>query len=300
MRALFVLDPHESKRLIGKAVARMKEVKRAVNKANILIFHGSTNIYVLEEILGVDLLNSLMNPSAFISGLVIKGTLCSTSGKEKPPIVFLKNGVITPPADTMSEMLCQFGPDSIIIKGANAIDNEGYAGALVAHPEGGSIGWSIGTILARGIPLIAPVGLEKLVPSVQKAVSMCGQLSLDYVQGKRVGMIPLTNAIVVSEIKAMKIITGLDAFHVASGGVSGSEGAVGLVVEGKKEAVHRAIEWVEKIKGEPALTFQKDLCETCVQASPGQKTDYESYSDVDFCRYRGLKEEKLPPYLRKS
>ena len=73
MRALFVFTPAESKRLIGKAVARMEEVKRAFKKANIMIGHGSTNVYVLEEILGKEKLLGLMNPSFFLSGIIVRG-----------------------------------------------------------------------------------------------------------------------------------------------------------------------------------------------------------------------------------
>ncbi len=55
MRALFVLTTSESKRLIGKAVARMERVQRAMEKGKILISHGSTNVYVIEEILGKEM-----------------------------------------------------------------------------------------------------------------------------------------------------------------------------------------------------------------------------------------------------
>lgn len=109
MKALFVLTPTESKRLIGKAVAVMDEVKTALEKANLMVGHGLTNVYVLEEILGKEQLLKLMNPAAFMSGIVVRGTLCSTLGSEKPPIVLLKKGVIIPPPATMSEMLRDFG-----------------------------------------------------------------------------------------------------------------------------------------------------------------------------------------------
>jgi hypothetical protein len=298
MRALFVFTPAESKRLIGKAVARMEEVKRAFKKANIMIGHGSTNVYVLEEILGKEKLLGLMNPSFFLSGILVRGTLCSTLGSEKPPIVLLKKGVITPPPETMSEMLRDFKSDSVVIKGASAIDPGGNAGVLVSHPEGGTIGWSIGTILARGIQLVTPVGLEKLIPSVKQSISLCGQERLDYVQGKKVGMIPLSNAKIVTEVEALKILTGVDAYHVASGGVSGSEGSVTIVAEGNKEHVKKAIELVESFKGETPLNFRKGICEICVHSSPAQPKDYDASAFPKFCQFQGKKEEALPFYLR--
>ncbi|MFC2051728.1 hypothetical protein ACFLT4_03255 [Chloroflexota bacterium] len=298
MRALFVLTPNESKRLIGKAIAKMEEVKHAFKQSNIIIGHGSTNVYVLEELFGKEKFLELMDPVTYLSGIIIRGTLCSTAAKEKPPIVLIKKGVVVPPPDTMSEMLHDFKSDSVVIKGANAVDADGNAGVLVAHPEAGTIGWSIGTILARGICLIAPVGLEKLVPSVKQSVSLCGQETLDYVQGKKVGMIPLSNAKVVTEIKAIKILTGVNAFHVASGGVNGSEGSVTLVAEGSREIINKTIELIESLKGESSLDVRKPLCEACVHFSPAQPKDYDASGFEILCQFQGKKEEELPLYLR--
>jgi hypothetical protein len=298
MKALLVFTPTESKRLIGKAVAAMDEVKTALKKANIMVSHGSTAVYVLEEMLGKEGLVKLMNPAAFLSGIVIRGTLCSTLGSEKPPILLLKKGVVTPPPPTMSEMLRDFGKDSVVIKGASAVDAEGNAGCMVSHPEGGTIGWAVGAIWARGIHLITPVGLEKFVPSVKQSVAMSGQYTFDYVQGKTVGMIPMINARVITEIQALKILMGVDAYHFASGGVSGSEGSVTIVAEGKKEAMNKTIALYESIKGEPALNIRKGICEVCIHTSPAQPKDYDASSFPKFCKFQETKEGDLPVYLR--
>jgi hypothetical protein len=50
----------------------------------------------------------------------------------------------------MSELLRDFGRDSVFLKGANAVDPEGNAAAFMAHQEGGTIGWAIGAILRGG------------------------------------------------------------------------------------------------------------------------------------------------------
>lgn len=111
-------------------------------------------------------------------------------------------------------------------------------------------------------------------------------------------MIPLSNAKVVTEIEAMKILTGVDAYHVASGGVSGSEGSVTLVVEGIKEAINKTIKLVESFKGESPLNFRKGICKICAHASPAQPKDYDVSAFSDFCQFRGKREEELPFYLR--
>ena len=298
MRALFVLTPAESKRLIAKAVAGMEEVERAQQNDKIIIGHGSTNVFVAEEIVGKERFAEYINRDRYLSGVITRGLLCSTVGEEKGPLLVLNRGVVEPPARTMGEMLLEFGPDSVFIKGANAVDPDGNAGAFVAHPEGGTIGWGIGTILARGIRLIAPVGLEKMIPSVAKSVSMCGQMSFDYCQGLRVGMVPLSGAMIITEIEALKILTGAESFHVASGGSSGSEGAVTLVTEGDDAQVNKAIEFVESVKGEPPLAPRKGICSICRPASPAQPKDYKTEGLPRRCDYEGKEEEELPVYLR--
>ena len=298
MRALFVLDPSESKRLIGKAVAQMDLVKRARDVGKILIGHGSTNVYVVEEILGKENARKLWEREKYLSGVITRGILCTTLGSEKPPILVLDKGEVAPPAATMSEMLQDFNQDSVFIKGANCLDSEGNAAAFAAHPEGGTIGWAIGNILARGIPLIAPVGLEKLIPSVKQAISLCGQQTLEYSQGLRVGLIPLMGAKVITEIDALRILADVTSYHVASGGQGASQGAVTLVSEGTPSAVSKAVQLIESVKGEPPLMPRKGICETCSPSSPAQPIGYKFRGSMRRCMYEGKTEKDIPPYLR--
>ncbi len=178
------------------------------------------------------------------------------------------------------------------------MDPEGNAAVFVAHPEGGAIGWAIGTILARGIQLIVPVGLEKWIPSVKKAVPLCGQQTFDYCQGLRVGLVPLSGAKVVTEIDALRILAGAETFHVASGGCNGSEGAVTLVAEGEARNVEKAIQLIESIKGEPPLMPRKGISLTCVLSSPAQPKDYKVDVAIRRCPHQGKSENDIPQYLR--
>ncbi|NIR03640.1 MAG: hypothetical protein GTN78_26180, partial [Gemmatimonadales bacterium] len=50
------------------------------------------------------------------------------------------------------------------------------------------------------------------------------------------------------------ILAGVQAWHVASGGVDGSEGAVTLALEGSQSSTEQALEIVESISGEPPIT----------------------------------------------
>ncbi len=179
-----------------------------------------------------------------------------------------------------------------------AVDREGNVGVFVANPAGGTIGWSYGILSARGCHLIVPVGLEKLVPSVRQASRSCGQETFYYNQGIKIGMIPIMNGEVITEIQAFQVLFDLKAVHIGGGGVNGSEGSVVIVAEGEKNKLDRAIQLIEKIKGEPPLRPKKSLCINCFPTIPSIK-DASVKLDREHCMYQGRREEDLPLFLRR-
>lgn len=245
--AIIVLNPAESKRLIAKAVAVLPEVKAALEKGTLIIGWGTTNSFVAEEIIG----KTISHKTDFASGVICDGELAVNHSSTKMMPYVLKNG-------TLFEMhqkavLSEFKPGDVFIKGANAVDSKGDIGILVAAQRGGSVGdaW-LGTIV-RGGEFICPVGLEKLVPSINEAADKCGIFSFKYSTGVPVSFVTFSSAKVVTEIQAIQVLTGASATHVASGGIGGSEGAVTLVLEGEAPVLDQAFELVKSIKGEPLL-----------------------------------------------
>jgi hypothetical protein len=145
------------------------------------------------------------------------------------------------------------GKGDVVVKGANAVDATGAIGILLSNENGGAIGSVFGPASARGIPIIAPVGLEKQIPSVAEAAGGWGQATLDHSMGVRVGYCVVTSALVVTEIQALATLADVRARVVACGGIAGSEGAVILLVEGTEENLERAVRLVESVKGEPKI-----------------------------------------------
>jgi len=293
LRAAFAFTPSESKRLIGRAVAAMPLVRAALADDLVVIAHGSTNVFVAEEIIG-----AMPRPrGTFLSGQIFNGVMCQTEPGEKGPMLVLKRGELINPKPSMGQVLDDGGPGAVFIKGANAVDPDGNAGVFCAHPGCGTIGFAYGYISGRGVKLIVPVGLEKLVPSVPKAARQLGHDNLYYQTGFQIGMMPLVNAIVVTEIVAFRLLFGLEAVHVGGGGVSGSEGTVVLVATGEKEALDRAIAGVEAIKGEPPLTTMKAACATCVPTTPALLTTAAEQAPKEpkiSCIFQGRREADLP------
>jgi len=258
MKAVFTLAPSESRRLIAKGVAAMKAVKDAREKGYTIIGGGTTNAYVAQEILGI----SDIRPETFTAGTSSHRLLCVTDADKRTPfpIILYKGGKSD---KTIPQALSDFHKETVIIKGANAIDPSGKVAVVSSGFDGGTMGATLGTAVSQGLKYIVPVGLEKLVSSVEDSCAWTGAKTIDYSMGAEFGMFIIPNALVVTEIEALRILAGVNAKHVASGGIGASAGAVVIVVEGAEEDVKKAISLVEGIKGEPAVPGLKGTCKTC-------------------------------------
>lgn len=243
-KALVCLTPSESRRLIAKGVAGLPEVKHALAHGRVVIAVGTTNTYVAEEILG-----EKMPRGSFVAGFVGPQGLWET-----PPEVRL-NPVVLVRGDRVDrrprEVLEEFEAGDVFIKGANAVDAAGMAGIFLGGASGGTIGLAIGYLAARGAHLVVPVGLEKLVPSVAEAAGCMGTSAVEMATGEPVGLMPLVGARVITEIEALKVLTGVRASHVGGGGVGGAEGTVTLLLDGERDRVESAFSLVKSLKGEP-------------------------------------------------
>jgi hypothetical protein len=117
------------------------------------------------------------------------------------------------------------------------------------------------SIFSRGLPLIMPVGLEKLVPSVTDAAAGWGQLSLSRSTGLACCLFPVITGLVVTEIQALGFLSGVRARLVAGGGIGESEGSVVLLLEGYEENIEKAWQVIESVKGEPRVMVPRHhLC----------------------------------------
>jgi len=242
--AIVSLTVAESKRLIAKGVAALPEVRRAMQNGRIVIARGSTNAYVAEELLGTP----IEAKANYAAGLIAEGRLGINGRRQMMEPYVLRDGKPVPTGIT--EILKEFRASDVFIKGANAIDLEGYAGVLLGGEEAGTIGAALPTVTARGSHLIVPAGLEKLIPSVIEAAGKCGVNRYKYGTGTKVGFMPVVTGKIVTEIQALEVLTGVSACHISSGGIAGSEGGVVLVLEGNEDEVERAWQLVSSIKGE--------------------------------------------------
>ena len=230
----------QSKRLIAKALTQAPVVQRALKDGWVVVCPGTTNGYIVEE-----LLDQSIDKAAYVTGRTLpigyKGPVC---GKKRPDVV-LKDGI---PVDlSIADVLGELKPGDVFIKGANAINYDAnQAGVLIGHPAGGTLGAALGTIVAKRVHLIHPVGLEKSVPGDlnEAAAAMKG----DDGQGPALWVSP---GALFTEIEALALLADVDAIPVGAGGVGGAEGAIWLTIMGEDDAVAKARQWLDALKDEP-------------------------------------------------
>jgi hypothetical protein len=224
----------------------MPQVKKALAKGLIAVGTGTTNSYVVEELLG-----NPIDKTSYRSGLTLpaKPTAPVNLSPEIMPDVVLRDGKPVPELDRFSAVREMHAGD-VFIKGCNALHyTSGTAGILVGSESGGTIGGTIGHIVGRGVNLMLPVGLEKAVFGDFNQISRA-LAEPDVSTGYFPQMMPIWGTI-VTEIESVEALTGARALHIASGGIGGAEGAVRLLISGDPDKVKGALTLLEAIQGEP-------------------------------------------------
>ncbi|MHC1636347.1 MAG: hypothetical protein ACXQTS_07015 [Candidatus Methanospirareceae archaeon] len=269
-KILLSFTPAEAKRLIAKGVAELAEVKRALKKGIVIIAQGTTNAFVASEILKRLHIEKEVDISRFAAGIITDKACCVVPKGERQSEIIIKDGEIS--EDGIEKAIEELSSEDVFIKGANALDPHGVAGILVAHPTGGTIGSAIGTVMARGVNFIIPVGIEKTIPfSIVEAARRIGNMRFYKSMGLPAGLMPVFGKI-VTEVEALKILGADDAFPIGAGGVDGGEGSVVICAEGSEEKMEEIMRVAMEIKGGGRVKVLREDCskckrEVCVYAS---------------------------------
>jgi hypothetical protein len=259
-RKVFILNPSQSKRLIAKGVVNLPQVLNALESGKIFISKGTSNAYILEELYKVLKLEINFKKEDYVAGQIVPGDKfmkwAVNKGPAMPEIV-IKKGKIIEVEDRHKEIY-RFKDGDIVIKGANAIDSKGVPIVLIGSPkDGGTIGSLQSTIQAKGLEVIAPVGLEKLIlGDMNEIQSIMGIEAMDFPsEGFPCGVIPMPYSTPITEIDALEILFDCEVYHVASGGVGGAEGSVSILVDALDDEEMKEMEKLMiEISSEPVFT----------------------------------------------
>jgi len=275
MRTQVTLTPSESKKLLSKAIAKMDQVEKAMENGLIVIHPSSTTFFLLEELTGT------RPEGVWVCGLVLpKGTCISGEVQESgfldglhakegghdigqfPFSWVLEKGGYHSGIPLVS-LLDRLGKGDVYVKAANAIDPEGNAGVLYASSGAGTIGKVIAASRRKGFTVLLPTGLEKLIPTpISQAARAASRERTDAAMGIPVGLIPVPGK-VVTEVKAVHVLSGAEAVPVAGGGLGGAEGSVTLVIQGPDEEVRKALQIIQGVKGSSLPEVLPTDCATC-------------------------------------
>ncbi|MFW9927426.1 MAG: hypothetical protein ACFFDM_11795 [Candidatus Thorarchaeota archaeon] len=244
-KLLVTLTPAESKRLIARGLLATNVVQNALKNGYLCITMGTTSSYLAEEILGE------YDKTRHIAGIVVPKGLATTDGKTRiSDAIFYKGEYME--NKKVIDVVDKMCADDVIIKSANALDENYIPVVLLAHDTGGTIGTFIGPAATKNIKVITPVGLEKSIPvAYEEFCGRFGRDDWDYAIGTPVGAIALTQAIAFTEIEAVEALFDASAIPIAAGGVNGAEGSVSFFIEGGDEEIARAHEFFTDLKGEP-------------------------------------------------
>ncbi len=241
VKALASLTPEESKALIAKALWTLPEMKEAVRSGTVVIAADSTSVHVVREFCEGQAPED-PGPLSDVDGLL--GRYLPLGAGDSWVI---REGSIQREYDLL-KIINGFQAHDVFIKGANAIDPEGFAGTFVGTESEGAVQVAMGTVLAKGSHFLVPVGLERAVfESVVGISRRLGIRKIRHATGEPVGFLPLPGK-VVTEIEALGLLANVAATHMGSGGALGAEGTITLHLEGSEKEVLAALELVNAIK----------------------------------------------------
>ena len=230
----------ESKRLIAKGVAGDERVRQARDKGILAVASGTTDGYIIEEITG-----ERFDKTQYVTGHTLPAGYEGPRPAYKVPDLVIRQGerLDIGVKDAVREM----GPGDVFVKGANALNYDlDQAGVLIGHSTGGTVGAVLGTLTARRVLLLQPVGIEKSVPGdLHDAAAMLKE------RDGRGPVLWVTPGEIFTEIEAFKVRCGVRAVPVGAGGIGGAEGAVWLALFGDSKQLDMAEKLIESVRGEP-------------------------------------------------
>lgn len=241
-RALVVLSPGASRRLIGRGVAALSQVQQALGDGLVVVTLGTTNAYVAEELLGRGI-----EKERFCAGFIGDTLTWVPPDLQAKPLVLRRGQAVEVSAD---EVLGEMKAGDVLIKGANVLDPEGVCGVFMASPTGGTVGKLAIPALARGVETVIPISCAKSIHGyVTDLAQQVGIGKVKKATGFAVGLYPLVGT-VVTEVEAVETLHGVRAEHVASGGIGPGTGTVTLLLVGDEAKVEQAFAEISHLSQE--------------------------------------------------
>jgi hypothetical protein len=248
----YFISPSAGKRLIAKSFLHIPSIINALENGTIAIIAGTTNGYIVEEILKKLNQDSEFSRKSFYRTITLPTKHANTDiGRINDENHFPGDVVIVEgkweKGKTIFDVADNLKKGDVIIKGANAVNLDNMQTAIyIGSSNGGTIIPTLQATLGRRAELFLPVGLEKRISGdineIAKQLNSSKQSGLRY--------LPVSGN-VVTELESIKIVTGADAELIAGGGVCGAEGSYWIAVTGDHDQISNADNLIKEIRNEP-------------------------------------------------
>ncbi len=234
----------EGKRLIAKGLLANEAVQSKLAKGMVIITRGTTNTYIAEEFV------DFAEPhGAFVTGKITPHGQADFSKDiaKREEIVIVDGKVVDM---SYKEALAQAKDGDIVFKGGNMLNYElGQAGVCIGRADAGTVGAFAPYLSSGAVSWVLPIGLEK--DSSFDLQIVADMLAHNTERRNRTTLLWVTDAAdIYTEIEAIREFADVDIMPIATGGVSGAEGGVSLLLCGSKAEVQKATEAVESVLGE--------------------------------------------------
>lgn len=242
--AQITLTVEESKKLIAKAVSIHPRVKETINRGGAILFKGGSTVSEVSNII-------TGHPLRLCGITTQRGTVVNMRPeKSGAHVAIYKGGEFINIDESFLDDVLKLTEKDLIICGANAIDTCGNAAMMTGSLGGGDTPFAFSTWYGEGVPVIIPVGLEKLIPgNINEIIKITGRRKKEYSTGMAVGLMPILGEI-IDEVASIKLLTGLEAIPIGAGGLDGGKGSITLDVRGDKPKLKSLMELISNIKSD--------------------------------------------------
>ncbi len=230
----------EGKELIAMAITNHPKFQGAKKRGKIILKGGSTVSRISELLTG--------RPLSISGRITSRGTVAGLYEGEEPHVSLLEGNQVKNIDKEFLQEVLKLGPNDLIVCGANAIDSHGNAGIMSGSPGGGDMAYAFSSWYGEGVPVLIPVGIEKMIPgNIKDIVQRTGRKRKKLSMGMAVGLIPVWGEI-ITEVEALKLMANVEAEVIGAGGLGQAQGSITLDLWGDKKELEKIIQLITPIK----------------------------------------------------
>ncbi len=270
-RVQIFLSVNAAKWLIAEAISRRPEVQTALENGTLILKGGTTTSCLSAILTGSHL--------RLCGRVTCRGAVANLKESSNPHTVLLSRQGIRSLDGLERDTFLKFGPECVLVTGANLIDCSGGAALLAGSPGGGSYGAALSAIETEGIRVFIAAGTEKLTSgNISSAVALSQRKHVSASHGMACGLLPLAGE-VITELDAISMLAPVKSVLIGKGGIQGAEGGSLIQVWG----ADRDVDAIWTLAGQCSTRPLGGCEESLLECRPGASGCREHLS----CVYRG-------------